>query len=41
MGWGWVAVQLLLDSGCVALGFVTLSRPQGLLYCKAWWTGHT
>lgn len=24
----------MLDSGCVALGFVILSRPHGLLHCK-------
>lgn len=35
MGWGWVDVQLLLGTGCVILGFVSLSRPQGLLHCKA------
>lgn len=34
MGWGWVGVQLLLGTGCVPLGFVTLSRPPGLFHCK-------
>lgn len=35
MGWGWVDAQLLLGTGCVILGFVALSRPRGLLHCKA------
>lgn len=35
MGWVWVDVQLFLGTGCMILGFVSLSRPQGLFHCKA------